>query len=66
MVRFSFLVLFSSLLSARIHVEGSKASIVHPVRGESRGNVRMDSPVGGECILISRNHTPPPGEDLYR
>ncbi len=46
------LVIFSFSL-ALIHVEGSEESMAHPVRGESRGDSWIDSPPGGECILLS-------------
>jgi hypothetical protein len=46
---------FSSL--AFLQVEGTEETIVYPVREESRGQRSIDSPVGGESILLSRNNT---------
>jgi hypothetical protein len=46
---------FSSL--AFLQVEGTEETIVYPVREESRGHRSIDSPVGGESILLSRNNT---------
>jgi hypothetical protein len=42
---------------AFLHVEGSEVSIGYTVREESRGQRRIDSPVGGEFILFWRNNT---------
>jgi len=58
------LVIFSFSL-ALIHVERSEESIAYPVRGESRGDSWIDSPVRGECILLSMNDTRTHGEYLY-
>jgi hypothetical protein len=41
---------------AFLHVEGPEESIGYTVRGESRGQRSIDSPVGGESILLSRNN----------
>src|SRR5260370_857627 len=58
------LVIFSFSL-ALIHVERYEESIAYPVRGESRGDSWIDSPVHGECILLSMNDTRTHGEYLY-
>src|SRR5229473_6155504 len=46
---------FSFASLGLLPTEGPEESIVHPVRGESRGHAQIDSPVGGESILFSRN-----------
>src|SRR5258708_12000766 len=49
---------FSFASLGLLPTEGPEESIVHPVRGESRGHAQIDSPVGEEYILLSeKQHT---------
>src|SRR5262252_5324603 len=44
------------LFRAFLHVEGPEESMGYTVRGESRGQRRIDSPAGGESIIFWRNN----------